>query len=218
MLHGNISDLPLPRKAKENILSSSQIVQPCNLIQHADHKSRAFLLLQLLPHSLDLFLERLARIPDRQHHHGVVGARRPARPDLVDEVLPQSHEPGSAFLLDTCFETLSLLSCNQGRIDAHCLSALRLLRRPLRSGISTTRRNRGKEGGAGYHSCHVGTSGMPCFSSSQLLSSWCSAWLKYRPSVAKAAFSLVTTAHPAEPVKPVRYSCAVVSWGGAVTL
>lgn len=35
-----------------------------------------------------------------------------------------------------------------------------------------------------------------------MLSSCLDAWLKYRPSVAKAAFSRVTTAVPAEPVKP----------------
>ena len=35
-----------------------------------------------------------------------------------------------------------------------------------------------------------------------MLSSCLDAWLKYRPSVAKAAFSRVTTAVPAEPVNP----------------
>ena len=55
------------------------------------------------------------------------------------------------------------------------------------------------------HSCHVGTSSPPCFSKSQLSSSCFSAWLKYRPSVAKAAFSDVITAVPAEPENPVMY-------------
>jgi len=53
-----------------------------------------------------------------------------------------------------------------------------------------------------YQSCQVGTSVRPCFKSSQLESNCFDAWLKYRPSVAKAAFSSVTTAVPAEPVKP----------------
>src|SRR3569833_420324 len=51
-------------------------------------------------------------------------------------------------------------------------------------------------------SCQVGTSWMPCFRSSQFLSSCRAAWLKYRPSVAMAAFSCVMTALPTEPLKP----------------
>lgn len=47
---------------------------------------------------------------------------------------------------------------------------------------------------------------MPCFRRCQLLSSCLDAWLKYRPSVAKAAFSKVMTAVPAEPENPEMYS------------
>jgi hypothetical protein len=57
-----------------------------------------------------------------------------------------------------------------------------------------------------YHSCQVGTSSIPCFRSVQLLSSCFEAWLKYLPSVAREAFSGVTTAVPAEPEKPQIYS------------
>ena len=56
------------------------------------------------------------------------------------------------------------------------------------------------------HSCQVGTSSRPCFKSSQLASSCFDAWLKYRPSVANAAFSNVITAVPAEPEKPQTHS------------
>lgn len=35
-----------------------------------------------------------------------------------------------------------------------------------------------------------------------MLSNCFVAWLKYRPSVARAALSCVMTAHPAEPLKP----------------
>jgi hypothetical protein len=57
-----------------------------------------------------------------------------------------------------------------------------------------------------HHSCQVGTSSMPCFRRCQLLSSCLDAWLKYRPSVARAAFSKVMTAVPAEPENPEMYS------------
>lgn len=59
------------------------------------------------------------------------------------------------------------------------------------------------------HSCHEGTSSKPCFNRSQLLSSCFEAWLKYRPSVAKAAFSKVTTAVPSDPEKPEMYSSII---------
>lgn len=59
------------------------------------------------------------------------------------------------------------------------------------------------------HSCHVGTSSKPCFKRSQLLSSCFEAWLKYLPSVAKAAFSKVTTAVPSDPEKPEMYSSKI---------
>lgn len=59
------------------------------------------------------------------------------------------------------------------------------------------------------HSCHVGTSSKPCFRRCQLPSSCFEAWLKYRPSVAKAAFSSVMTAVPAEPENPHMYSTAI---------
>ena len=43
---------------------------------------------------------------------------------------------------------------------------------------------------------------MPLFKSNQLLSNCFEAWLKYRPSVDKAALVIDTIAQPAEPEKP----------------
>lgn len=60
-----------------------------------------------------------------------------------------------------------------------------------------------------YHSSQVGTFSIPRFRSTQLLSSCFSAWLKYRPSVDKAAFAEETTAVPAEPVNPEIYSISL---------
>jgi hypothetical protein len=60
----------------------------------------------------------------------------------------------------------------------------------------------------------VGTFSTPLFSSSQLLSSCLEAWLKYRPSVDRAALVIDTMAVPADPEKPEMNSMsAVVSPG-----
>lgn len=67
-----------------------------------------------------------------------------------------------------------------------------------------------------YHSCHVGTPSIPRFSSSQLLSSCLEAWLKYRPSVDRAALSSDTTAVPAEPVKPEMNSAPGCEYEGGI--
>jgi hypothetical protein len=48
----------------------------------------------------------------------------------------------------------------------------------------------------------VGTFSNPLFRSSQLLSSCFAAWLKYRPSVERAAFVAETMAQPADPENP----------------
>lgn len=53
-----------------------------------------------------------------------------------------------------------------------------------------------------YHSCQVGTPSIPRFRSSQLLSSCFAAWLKYRPSVDRAALLEEMIAVPAEPENP----------------
>lgn len=62
-----------------------------------------------------------------------------------------------------------------------------------------------------YHSCHVGTPSTPRFRSCQLLSNCFAAWLKYRPSVERAALLREMIAVPADPENPEMNSMQVVS-------
>jgi hypothetical protein len=64
-----------------------------------------------------------------------------------------------------------------------------------------------------YHSCHVGTPSTPRFRSCQLLSNCFAAWLKYRPSVERAALLREMIAVPAEPENTEINSAQGISCG-----
>jgi hypothetical protein len=98
--------------------------------------------------------------------------------------------------------------CDQRRINTHCLAALSLFRGPKAHSASAP--DLSFRSIDPYHSCQVGTPSIPRLSSSQLLSNCFAAWLKYRPSVDRAALVREMIAVPAEPEKPEMNSAMTV--------